>query len=238
MFCSNCGKVVSDYATWCPYCAKHLVAKPSPSPNPEPNARHPYHTLGGWLAFFAYAWAATVVLSVVSCIISIGWVASVGGTLRSQMGIVGGTIYPIIVLLYVIILALCGYVCFFYGKLFYMILKKNINFFKWYEIMTLVEAVYLIVTYCLTMNAVGTFADMLPGRSMAGGILKGSMFSGVFIGSLIFVVRKGIVFLYFINSVRVRTYFGTDAYTKKSLFFKRVRLPDPAVPDRGSGVRV
>jgi hypothetical protein len=37
--------------------------------------------------------------------------------------------------------------------------------------------------------------------------------------------------LYYLRSVRVRTYMGTDAYIKQSIFFKQVTPPTPAVPD-------
>ena len=41
-----------------------------------------------------------------------------------------------------------------------------------------------------------------------------------------------LIMLYFDKSVRVRTYFGTDEYLKKSMFLKNTAYPQPAVEDR------
>ncbi|MCL2194894.1 MAG: zinc ribbon domain-containing protein [Oscillospiraceae bacterium] len=45
------------------------------------------------------------------------------------------------------------------------------------------------------------------------------------------VIVVGAWLLYFVRSVRVRTYMGSDEYIRQSIFLKRVKPPQPAVPD-------
>jgi len=76
---------------------------------------------------------------------------------------------------------------------------------------------------------------------MLAGFLAYDVYLLFTMGTFMFIVQLFITFwgvgltclwfLYYTRSVRVRTYMGTDEYVKRSIFFKRVTPPNPAVPD-------
>jgi hypothetical protein len=51
---------------------------------------------------------------------------------------------------------------------------------------------------------------------------------GIALNAAVFFLMR----LYFTRSVRVRTYMGTDAYITQCLFTRKVKPPQPAVPDQ------
>jgi hypothetical protein len=111
-------------------------------------------------------------------------------------------------------------------KLFLMIQKKDTGFLNFYETAILLNMGIIIIAAIMfgmyTQSMLGVFSSYAFGRII-----------GSVVGILIFVaIGFGIWLSYFSKSVRVRTYFGTDEYLKKSIFCKNVTPPEPAVPDR------
>ena len=164
---------------------------------------HPYHRLGGWLAFIAYGSLVAAGLMVLAAIISL---VSIVGVLRAYSGYLG-MLGPVIWLLYVIELAGDGFICVFGLKFFSMIRRKDPRFLRFYEIIMLVVAGLAVAT------------AIFSGFRNVGNLVSGLLSAGI--GFAIWTT-------YFRKSVRVRTYFGSDQYLRQSIFFKNAQAPAPA----------
>jgi len=51
-------------------------------------------------------------------------------------------------------------------------------------------------------------------------------------------VGPGLLMLYYVKSVRVRTYMGSDEYLRLAFFAKKVKGPEPAVPDAAEKIEI
>lgn len=96
------------------------------------------------------------------------------------------------------------------------LLKRKTKFLRVYEISVIIMLVGFLV-YDFTLLATGSpmFMQQLVSTLFAAGICV-------------------LWFLYYVRSVRVRTYLGTDEYIKQSIFLRNVTPPQPAVPDAQS----
>ena len=70
---------------------------------------------------------------------------------------------------------------------------------------------------------------------MINGILYG--FEGfalplLILQEAIFIFGLLFAMLYYTRSVRVRTYMGSDEYLREAIFTKKIKSPEPAVPDK------
>ena len=92
--------------------------------------------------------------------------------------------------------------CFRIGK---QIRQKNTAFLETYQQMAIVN---VVCSFLITLIGQGLFKSI-------------STLIGTALGCFL-------LNLYYVNSVRVRTYMGTDEYLKKSLFNKNTQAPAPA----------
>ena len=221
-FCTKCGSPLRSGSRFCERCgapvrtipaAERFSVRPvrtAESParcerNSRPGIGDPalrgqYSRLGGFLAFIAYGQAAGAVLMGISLILTLAAFARY----RQYFAYFGGaysSLYGFAVFFAVAATALGMFVCL---KLFNMIRNRDANCLRFYETLILVEG----VLYFFLIAAGGN------GRYVSGLI-------GMGIGFFVFTT-------YFRKSVRVRTYFGSDAYLKRSIFFKNCVPPDPA----------
>jgi uncharacterized protein YxjI/predicted amidophosphoribosyltransferase len=245
MFCSKCGNQLPDDARFCNECGNSISTEPAQgqqapqyqyqaqTPPAKPvvsidvdaikgklkNAYktavgdnlppievqpeyekfpHPYHTLGGWLGFVTYGLLIGIALLVVLAFVSFIQITQVARYIGG-----GGWFAFVQFILFVGM----GFVAFFCVKMFIMIKNKNPRFLRFYELMTLMCVAIYFVTLILTG------------------------FRG-FGQTLLSMVEQGIIFTiwttYFRKSVRVRTYMGSDAYLRQSIFFKNSQAPAPA----------
>ena len=66
-------------------------------------------------------------------------------------------------------------------------------------------------------------------------LLPALIFKNVFPSVVFTIIQFGLVALYYTKSVRVRTYFGTDEYLRKSRLFKNFPSPIPADNSQNTG---
>ena len=88
-----------------------------------------------------------------------------------------------------------------------MIRRKDPRFLRFYEIIMLVVAGLAVAT------------AIFSGFRNVGNLISGLLGAGI--GFAIWTT-------YFRKSVRVRTYFGSDQYLRRSIFFKNAQAPAPA----------
>ena len=245
MFCSNCGNKLPNDASFCNNCGTAVGQAPSDTssqqsqqarnqqPNPtasvdfealkargkgfvnkalgddfqsttsEPTYEkhpHPYHALGGWLAVFAYAQPIIFGLLIIA---NLAGIFAMFPLLRW----ISGFMATRIVFAMIIYLICFAAIAFLSIKFFLMVRSKDARFFRYYEVALILSVGMYIVVHTILpgINALFFFRDILS--------------SGV--GIAIWI-------LYFSKSVRVRTYFGSDEYLRRSIFLKNVPSPVPA----------
>lgn len=262
MFCGNCGAKLDDGDVFCPYCgskveqqAPAVVGSTQTSVNTVPNNNHndsarvggtsgsfvdswnrisqeklgidddrpithEYQKLGGWLAFVAYGMLIGSVLTMLVVIVEFI------GSLSMTNSVLGGIGSNIVVAVYFVAILAAAAVVFVAYKMFVLIQKRDSGFLHFYETVAIVfvgatVGIYIFL-FIYLRSMLGVYASYA--MSSAFGSMIGSVIS-MGIGFAIWIA-------YFVKSVRVRTYFGTDEYIKKSIFCKNVTPPTPAVPDR------
>jgi len=97
------------------------------------------------------------------------------------------------------------------------LLKRKPNFLRTTEIALLMTTAGLLLFDFILLFTQG-FAAFMP----------------QLIATIFAVAASALPLLYYTRSVRVRTYMGSDAYIKQSIFLKQVTPPSPAVPDDNS----
>ena len=180
---------------------------------------HEYQRLGGWLALIAYGCLAGAILTPIEGVISLMGMSSLSSMFAGYLD----NMIAVITLFIVIVCGATSYLCF---KMFSNILKKDTGFLRFYETIGIVYigamVLVTIVASSYMQATLGEYASyFMPS-------LTGNTIGSVISGALIFAGWT----TYFVKSVRVRTYFGTDEYIRKSIFCKNVTPPVPAVPDR------
>ena len=107
------------------------------------------------------------------------------------------------------------------------LLMQKTGFLRLYHITVIVRFVIIAVQIGSQLYAI--FSD--PARSTStpfAMINGGALIANIVLPILIeFIICR----LYFTRSVRVRTYMGTDAYITQCPFTRRIKPPQPAVPD-------
>jgi len=201
MLCPNCSKWLPGDTPYCDGCGHDF--QPATSEGTNEKYPHPYHMLGGWLAFFAYSQMVALVLAGISILTSLSRSLSLIPLLRSidnsmATSFVFATVMSVVHIVVIAFLTI---------KYFLMIKNKDARFFRYFEI----EAIFGV---CMSV------AMLIVLRDFGVGSRVGSLILGV-IGIFLW-------FNYFSNSVRVRTYFGSDEYLRRSIFLKNVRSPEPA----------
>lgn len=255
MFCMYCGKEIPDNAGFCPYCGKKIptendvrktgggmgihnsvngsaglnlnvenIAKTVGNAFDKVDSKvrgkmniqdplpitHPYQKLGGFMAFLAYG-QLLFGLYLVLCILFF---------------LFGGFRGMIPLWLMLMLLGTLGVAAYLHVKYFLMVQKKDAGFLRYIEMWTFIGwgvIVFLfLVFYIYIKNAFGEYSS----------VIIAPVLGEVIVYSLIEVGIDVLEFLYYGKSVRVRTYFGSDEYLRRSIIFHNKVYPVPAVPDR------
>jgi len=203
MFCIKCGNQLPEHAKFCNKCGTlvtpvatdplaQVPAQPSqPVAQYQSYSSHPYHRLGGWLGFIVYGQITAIALMAIAFVVSLIPVLRYVEYLR-YLG-------PLPI--FILIIGFAGYVMtsVFCGKFALMIIKKDARFLRFYELTMIVLCSMSIITIALT-------------GFQAGSESLSSLMSSIF-GFFVWTA-------YFRKSVRLRTYMGSDAYLRQSIFFK------------------
>ena len=169
---------------------------------------HPYHKLGGWLAFITYAQLIAMILVVIAVVVTFFLILRAASYFGGFLGFGGiGGFLIVISLIEIAVLVLCVFIA---VKFFTMIKSKNPRFLRFYELMCVIFVAMEVIV--LIFSGLSYYLD-------AGDSIQ-SIISSL-IGFFIWTT-------YFRKSVRVRTYMGSDEYLRRSIFFKNAIAPAPA----------
>ena len=243
MFCGNCGASLPAPAgvatataeTWAQESANAPCAKPSTSAAPTLQAAqsvtqtapgsHPYHSLGGFLLAIvvcSYIGAAICFLYAILAVVGLAeffiwasdWSSYSNYSSWGSSGAVASSLFSWVYSIVLLIIAGCLTIV--YAN---KIRRKDTNFLRFIQSASIVVLGLVVVGNLIQMISLNLYYDV-------SGI-------GVSIGQLIGIIIGGIVSIalhsaYFASSVRVRTYMGTDAYLRQSIFNRKTVSPIPA----------
>lgn len=197
MFCPHCGTKNLEDAKFCASCGKPLHTDSSVKDTtggytaPNTNAYTPpssYHELGGWLAVLTYGLLIAVALIVIGAVLG-------GFALIRYAQYLGAGL----LLLGLLDIALYIPVVYYCIKMYQMIKARDCMFLRFYEMtMLILSGVHIVL--------------MVIG-AMSGYLSVGDHFKSLLEALIVFAIWM----TYFTKSVRVRTYFGSDAYLKQSI---------------------
>ena len=213
MYCIKCGKQLPDVSAFCAYCGeKQIVTQEFSNDRGEEEIEHmgeaseprlythPYHRMGGWLTFFTYVPVAfLIVLDFLIVLVGIPLIVE----LLSRNTFSSDTQFQLIV-------AVVGFglASVFGWKTFIGLLRGSFSFLKNFELFSIL----FIVTCCVMHFRFAQFEGLGNGVAIL----------------LALIIISIIWMVYFLKSVRVRTYFTSDEYLRRSIFFKWVKSPIPA----------
>lgn len=176
---------------------------------------HPYHKLGGFLlaiVVLGYIGAAVMIIEAIVLLIQMNQITG----LLEMFGVSSGAftlLFVVMALLYLLIAAV----------LFVMLHKirhKDHTFLRFYHIVCTVE----IVLFLILIIAMYSFVKSIPYVSYVYDGNVGSMITSLILSIAVMVAYT----VYFVKSVRVRTYMGSDRYIRLSPYTKNVPSPIPA----------
>lgn len=183
---------------------------------------HPFQRLGGFLAVATYRWGIMALLLTYNTIQILTSISSVGAMVSSFTG--GAGTGAITGIMFLILVVMAGVIAVNF-LMFFFLEKKNTVFLKFYEIVGIVVVSLVVLLSIVIMIGANSMGPV------SGTVL--SMVTGILIPVIFWVVAwYGLWILYFGKSVRVRTYFGTDEYLRRSIFCRKSQYPVPFVPDR------
>ena len=187
---------------------------------------HAYQRLGGFLAVATYRWgilALILAYDTIQILTSLSKISSFFSGLPVDAGGVSGALVVLGILIFIIM----GIAVAINLLMFIFLEKKNTVFLKFYEIVAIVVTAIVALCAILILTGIGNL-DMGGFSDKVMSILTGILIPMVFWTAAIY----GLWILYFGKSVRVRTYFGTDEYLRRSIFCRKWKYPVPMVPDR------
>lgn len=198
MFCPNCGTENLEDAKFCVSCGKPLslgnTAETTSGSNISSSGTGPavgpdsYRQLGGWLAVLTYGLLVAVALIVIGAVL--------GGFALIKYAEYLGAGFLFLGLLDIASYILVVYYCI---KMYRMIKARNYMFLRFYEMMMLIlcgiNLVFVIIAGFHAYLSVDRYLKYLLQN----------------------IIIFAICMTYFTKSVRVRTYFGSDAYLKHSI---------------------
>ena len=189
------------------------------NPTPVQPEAHPYKKLGGWLWLIVASSFLSLPLQIVNLLLKIRQANNLATMLNSFAEEFGATLMSGYQPAALDFLPLAS--CVISVVIAVLILRRNPRFLRLYQLS-------FLVSICLVF--VGLFAD--------GFILDAIDELGIAVALIIIVLSIllgiGSLFLYLLyytKSVRVRTYMGSDEYLRLAFFAKKVKGPEPAVPD-------
>lgn len=202
VYCINCGAECPEGARFCMKCGFKVVKKEQVEGERTRDAgvaiNPDYKKLGGWLAFCAYGLLAAGVL------IGIGAVSEIFMYMKiakefSRYGMPVKDTFQWISMLTIVFCGVLIVYCFILSR---MIRRRDCRFLHFYEMVMMIGCGIAIVLMIY---------QKMKGAEIAPKDVR-SLLSAV----IMFVVWT----TYFIKSVRVRTYFGSDKYLEKSVIYK------------------
>ena len=227
VFCPKCGKRLPGNAKFCSYCGFRIEDEGKNESNnavfqdkDESNAsfetvQHEYQTLGGFLKFIVYmGYLGVVLIGIYGMVVILGLFGIVHGAnqfvaLLGGYGLRTGAMVPITVGCLLFLFAIESVLLRFYGK----IRRKENGFLWFYHKMALISLCGLLCIYFFEGLYYGVLA----------------YFMKRFIQQAVsLLIGTGLYTLYFVKSVRVRTYMGSADYLRCSPFTKNCKPPIPA----------
>ena len=203
MFCTKCANKLLANAKFCDACGTPVISEKIEQVNEATRTQQVYqqnsHPYNTLGGWLAFAvYAPLIAVGLITLLFLISFFS-----MFSYLRYLGG--WYILVLL----ISLTGYImtCYFCIKFSNMVRKKQPEFLRFYELTM------------ITLSSLSLLVMIMTGFSGAAESIR-SLLSGV----LSFLIWTA----YFRKSVRVRTYMGSDAYLKCSVFFKNSTAPPPA----------
>lgn len=202
VYCINCGAECPEEARFCMNCGFKLVKREQVErerTRDAGGATNPdYKKLGGWLAFVAYGLlvgCAFIGIAAVSVIFMYMKIAKE----TSRYGMPVEDSFQWISMLAIISCGVLATCCFALSR---MIRRRDYRFLHFYEMIMMIECGFEVILIIYK-------------------IMKGIEIKPKDVRSLLSVVIMFVVWMtYFIKSVRVRTYFGSDEYLENSLIYR------------------
>ena len=218
MICKQCGNQIDDNGSFCPKCGapvQHEVPPQAPPPvspqmppqqPPYQNPADDYRILGGFLK------VVVILLKIVGPIIlGISLLALIGSSIYSIVLYVRYS-YEVSYIIKTIIamilnLGNTGFGIFILLNVGSKLEKKDADFLKLYQMFLPIQI------------GVGFIINLIQGTGIAGKL--GTAIPSLLGSVVVFVLWN----LYFVKSVRVYVYMGSDAYIRNSIFTKNVPAP-------------
>lgn len=177
---------------------------------------HPYHRLGGFLMFMvvgSYISAVNTFISVISTIVTYSGLLSMGKWLPG--GFKSWIMFAMIG--YIVLSIIAGSVTISYAN---KIRRKESDFLGFIQTASIIIMIVVSIFYIIAFIWLKQFDNY--------GVMSTGSIVGIWIAMAI-AWLVGLIFgsVYFGSSVRVRTYMGSDAYLKQSVFNKNSH-PIPA----------
>ena len=191
------------------------------NPVPEQSKKHPYQTIGGWLWLWVASSFLALPINILNLLLKIkranDYVDFFNSTIAPYVDAIdtpAGYAPALLDFLPIITGLIAIYVS------IQIILCKP-RFLLFHQMSCLVN----IALYYVAVVADGIYAGLVDE--------KGTLFALLFIILMAIIDAVGFFLstLYSVRSVRVRTYMGSDEYLKLAFFTKKMKGPEPAVPD-------
>lgn len=202
VYCINCGAKCPEGARFCMKCGFKVVKKEQVERertiDTGTTVNSDYTKLGGWLAFCAYSLLVGAVLSGIGAVIEISSYMRIAKE-YSRYGIPLENTFRWLAMLTIIFCGVLMAYCFILSR---MIRRRDCRFLHFYEMTMMIGCGILIV--------------LMIYQKMKGAEITPQNVRSLLWGVIMFAVWM----TYFIKSVRVRTYFGSDEYLEKSVIYK------------------
>lgn len=143
-------------------------------------------------------------------------------------------------LIYIPFLLIGGFIGIFH-ILSVMILGFSLNYILYVILRTVGTVITAVLCYKMFSSITNKDSSFLALYEITGALnivwtlLPALIFKNVFPSVVFTIIQFGLVALYYTKSVRVRTYFGTDEYLRKSRLFKNFPSPIPADNSQNTG---
>lgn len=197
--CVNCGKELPVLEL--EHGIEDYAASATPTASQlDYSSGHPYHQLGGWLALITYGLLIGTILTAISAALQVLPLFKYASYLGFK------------VVLFGLLLLACHIPLLYYCiHMFKAIKAKDSDFLRFYETTMLVLA-GIDVAVVVLCKLLGQY---VPTNNTIRDLLSAAIVFAIWL-------------TYFRKSVRVRTYFGSDEYLKRSIFLKNCTAPEPA----------
>lgn len=236
MFCSSCGKELPDNAKFCSYCGNRVDERQPEKLMPlgtvkleddalnanmdslfgeQEASSHPYHDLGGFLKFIVYmGYLGVILIAAYACyaLYQMNNGAQYANELLWSLGAYGldtDSLMPVVMGFLLFVCALEIALLRFYGK----IRRKESGFLLYYHKLSILSMIIIGIFSLYSHSRYGNLSYAL--EKAVGEIISP-------------LVGMALYTLYFVKSVRVRTYMGSADYLRCDPLTKSFQSPIPA----------